>query len=359
MDELRQIIHIDMDAFYASIEQRDNPKLRGKPVAVGGDPKGRGVVMTCSYEARKYGIHSAMPAKKALTLCPQVVFVRPRFYVYIEISNHIKEIFYQYTDLVQPMSLDEAYLDITEISNDFTSAKLIAEEILFEIYKQTKLTASAGISFNKFLAKVGSDYNKPNGLTLITPENADEFIDRLPIGKFFGVGKVTEKKMIELGIHTGANLKNFGLKNLKRHFGKSGEYFYNCAIGIDARTVSSHWSRKSLGMQRTLGKDIDNKEEIISFLEKIALKIEEHLKDKKLKGRTITLKVRYYNFHTLTRSITLKEAVDNGKIIIENIKKLLDKTEVGKKKVRLLGITISNFIRNQYGVKYKQSMLKI
>lgn len=359
MDELRQIIHIDMDAFYASIEQRDNPNLRGKPVIVGGDPvKGRGVVMTCSYEARKYGIHSAMPAKKAVKLCPNAIFVRPRFEVYQKISDQIIDIFYDYTDAVQPVSLDEAYLDVTNISEDFNTTKRIAKEILDKIKEKTELTASAGISFNKFLAKVGSDFNKPNGITIITLENADDFIDNLPIDKFRGVGKVTQKKMIELGIKNGKDLKNFGFENLKKHFGKAGEYFFNCAIGVDEHDVKINWQRKSMGKERTLAADIDGRSEIIKILEHIATKIEEHLKSKELKGKTITLRMRYSNYQRITRSITLIEPVDDFDIIMDNITKLLDRTDAGKRKVRLLGIAISNFIRGNNKMKYKQVFFK-
>jgi DNA polymerase-4 len=358
MDGLKQILHIDMDAFYATIEQRDNPSLRGMPVCVGGNPKiGRGVVMACSYEARKYGIHSAMPVKKAFRLCPQAIFVKPRFDVYFTESKKIKKIFYEFTDRVQPLSLDEAYLDISEISNDFQTSEQIAKKILNKIYKTTGLTASAGVSFNKFLAKIGSDFNKPNGITVITIDNADEFIDNLPIDKFYGVGKVTEKKMLGLGLKTGADLKVFGLENLKKHFGKAGEYFFNCAVGVDDREVHTNWQRKSLGKQRTLPTDIDDIEEMVQILQQIVEKISNSLIEKKLKGQTVTLIIRYNDFQRITRSITLCQPVNDLNEIMENINKLLYRTEVELKKVRLLGISISNFVNDDELVK--QTTLEI
>ena len=361
MDYVRKIIHIDMDAFYASVEQRDNPALRGKSVVVGGDAKGRGVVMACSYEARKFGIHSAMPAKRAYALCPTTIFVRPRFDVYREVSDQIHEIFRKYTELIQPVSLDEAYLDVTHICNDFISSKLLAEEILEEIYQKTRVTASAGVSYNKFLAKIGSGFNKPNGLTVITPEDADEFIDKLPVGKFMGIGKVTNRKMHDLGIFTGADIKNFGLDNLIKHFGIAGRYFYNCALGIDDRPVKMYGQRRSMGHQRTLRADTDDLDEIISILDTIASSLAEQLRTHELKGRTITLKVRYYNFQNVTRSITLAEAINNKEIIMKNIRKLLKEIDAGVRKVRLVGISISNFIRvnNIFKYKYKQMVFNV
>jgi DNA polymerase-4 len=360
MDRVRQIIHIDMDAFYAAIEHRDNPVFRGMPICVGGNPKvGRGVVMTCSYEARKYGIHSAMPVKTAYKLCPHAIFVKPRFDVYVSDSERIRNILYQFTDHVQPMSLDEAYLDITDISDTFISAEKITKKILTTIKAEVGITASAGVSFNKFLAKIGSDHNKPNGITVITIDNADEFIDKLPIGKFYGIGKKTEQRMLVLGIKTGRDLKNFGLNRLKKYFGKAGEYYYNCAIGVDDREVGSDWKRKSLGHERTLWQDIDDISEMLTILEKLAVKIEEYIKEKNLLGKTITLRMRYSNYKRITRSITLLEPVDDAKIIMDNIKKLLNKTEAGSRKVRLLGIAISNFIRDENHFKFKQSNLEI
>jgi DNA polymerase-4 len=341
---MRKIIHIDMDAFYASVEQRDRPEIKGKPVIVGGDPNSRGVVAACSYEAREFGIHSAMASSTAYKLCPQAVFIRPRFDAYRAVSSEIREIFYEYTDLVEPLSLDEAFLDVTENFKGMPSATLIAREIKKKIYEKTgKLTASAGISFNKFLAKVASDVNKPDGITVITPEMADEFIDRLPIRKFFGVGKVTEEKMLTLGIQTGADLKKFKKEQLIEHFGKSGSYFYDIAHGMDERPVEPNRIRKSIGKETTLVEDIDDTHAMLEILEDIAVRLEDSLIKREAKGRTITLKIKYFDFQSITRSVTIDEAVDNASVIMKFVKPLLSKTEAGKKKVRLLGVSVSNF----------------
>lgn len=343
---IRKIIHIDMDAFYASVEQRDRPELRGKPVVVGGDPRGRGVVSTCSYEARKYGIHSAMASSVAYRLCPHAVFIRPRFDVYKAVTDQIRKIFLEYTDLVEPLSLDEAYLDVSENKKGILYATDVAREILKRIREETGLTASAGVSFNKFLAKVASDINKPNSLTVITPKMAAQFIDRLPIGKFFGVGKVTEKKMHEMGIKTGVDLKKIEREELIRRFGKVGNYYYDIVHGKDDRPVNPHRIRKSIGMERTLSVDIDIRKDMLEILKKLAVGIEGIMRKKSLKGRTITLKVKYYNFKSITRSITLNESVCETALIMKYVTALLEKTEAGEKKVRLLGISLSNFIND-------------
>jgi DNA polymerase-4 len=341
---MRKIIHIDMDAFYASVEQRDRPEIKGQPVIVGGDPNSRGVVAACSYEAREFGIHSAMASSTAYKLCPEAVFIRPRFDAYRAVSSEIREIFYEYTDLVEPLSLDEAFLDVTENFKGMPSATLIAREIKKKIYEKTgKLTASAGVSFNKFLAKVASDVNKPDGITIITPEMADEFIDRLPIRKFFGVGKVTEEKMLNLGIKTGADLKKFKKERLIELFGKSGNYFYDIAHGMDERPVEPNRVRKSIGKERTFSEDIDDTYEMLEILEDIAVRLENSLTKRDAKGRTITLKIKYFDFQSITRSVTIDEAADNASVIIKFVKPLLSKTEAGNKKVRLLGISVSNF----------------
>jgi len=345
-EKTRKIIHVDMDAFYASVEQRDRPELRGKPVIVGGPPNSRGVVTTCSYEARKYGIHSAMPSSTAYRLCPHAIFVPPRFNVYKQVSDQVREIFYEYTDLVEPLSLDEAFLDVTENKKGIPLATEVAKQVLKRIYEKTRLTASAGVSFNKFLAKVASDINKPNGITVVTPKKAAAFIDRLAIGKFFGVGKVTEKKMHALGIKTGADLKKMEKEELIKHFGKTGGYYYDIAHGIDSRPVNPHRVRKSLGQERTLSKDIDDRQQMLAILEKLAHSIEEYLQKRHIKGRTITLKVKYYNFKSITRSITVDQPLDESAVIMKHIRALLDKTDAGKIKVRLLGISISNFQRS-------------
>jgi len=344
MEKLRKIIHIDMDAFYASIEQRDNPELKGKPVIVGGAPDKRGVVAACSYEARKFGIHSAMSSQRAHKLCPEAIFIPPRFDIYRAVSVQIKEIFYEYTDLIEPLSLDEAFLDVTENKKGMSSATLIAQEIKKKIYKKTGLTASAGVSFNKFLSKVASDINKPNGLTVITPEDADKFIDKLPIRKFFGIGEVTEKKMLDMGIKTGADLKKIDKSKLIELFGKVGEHYYNIVHGEDNRPVNPHRIRKSIGKETTLNEDINNIEQMIDILNQLALEVEELLKKHDVKGKTITLKIKYFDFQNITRIITVEKPIILRADIMKHVKVLLGKTDAGRKKVRLLGITISNFL---------------
>ncbi|MEX1327933.1 MAG: DNA polymerase IV [Desulfobacterales bacterium] len=359
MQPTRKIIHIDMDAFYASVEQRDRAELRGQPVIVGGDPKSRGVVAACSYEAREFGIHSAMASSTAYRLCPDAVFIRPRFDVYRSVSSDIRKIFCEYTDLVEPLSLDEAFLDVTENYMNMASATLIAREIKKKIFNRTgKLTASAGVSFNKFIAKVASDMNKPDGITVIAPEMADQFIDELPIRKFFGVGKVTEEKMLNVGIKTGADLKRYKKKQLVQLFGKSGSYFYNIAHGMDDRPVEPNRIRKSIGKETTLIEDIDDTNQMVEILANIADRLENSLIKREAKGRTITLKIKYFDFQSITRSATIDEPADNAAVIMEYVKPLLAKTEAGQKKVRLLGISISNFDDQETGCakvcKYRQ-----
>jgi len=344
MVKVRKIIHIDMDAFYASVEQRDRPELREKPVIVGGDPRSRGVVAACSYEARKFGIHSAMASSTAYRLCPQAIFVRSRFDVYRRVSRQIREIFQEYTDLVEPLSLDEAFLDVTVNHKRIPSATLVAREIKRKIFDRTGgLTASAGVSFNKFLAKVASDFHKPNGITVVTPDRAESFVDDLPIRKFFGVGKVTEEKMLGLGIKTGADLKRFGKEALIRNFGKAGGYFFDIARGVDERPVEPDRIRKSIGKETTLLEDIDDLNQMASILEEIAMQVENSLSKQEAKGRTITLKVKYFDFQCVTRSLSVDQPVDSAKVLLEHAIELLSRTEAGPKKVRLLGISVSNF----------------
>ncbi|MFY9398618.1 MAG: DNA polymerase IV [Desulfomonilia bacterium] len=343
MPELRKIIHIDMDAFYASVEQRDNPGLRGRPVIVGGDPGSRGVVAACSYEARKYGVHSAMPSSQAYRLCPGAVFIPPRFDAYREVSARIMELFREYTHLVEPLSLDEAFLDVTENRMALASATETARILRAEILRRTGLTASAGVSYNKFLAKAASDFRKPNGLTVVTPETAAAFIDRLPIGKFFGVGRVTEKRMRDLGITCGADLKKRSEEELVRLFGKAGSFFYRIARGIDPRPVVPERVRKSLGKETTLEHDIDDLGWMKVLLTELASSVSSHLTARGLKGRTVTLKLKYHDFKSITRSITPGGWIDDAGEILELALKLLGETEAGARKVRLLGITVSNF----------------
>jgi len=341
MNTIRKIIHIDMDAFFASVEQLDNPELKQRPVIVGGDPRSRGVVAACSYEARHFGIHSAMSCAKAIKLCPKAVFIRPNKARYKEISLQIMSIFKEYTDLVEPLSLDEAFLDITENKKDIASATWTAQMICQQIYQQTGLTASAGVSFNKFLAKVASDLNKPNGISVITPEESQLFISQLPIGKFFGVGKVTKKKMNGLGIHTGGDLIKYDKSLLCHHFGKAGSYFYDIVRGIDNRQVKTGRKRRSIGTETTMRNDISDLNEMKTILYQLAGKVEKSLAAKECGGSTLTLKVRYSDFTTVTRSTTLPHPIYTQKEIRKQLPNLLQSTEAGILKVRLLGITVS------------------
>ncbi|OHD67357.1 MAG: DNA polymerase IV [Spirochaetes bacterium RBG_16_49_21] len=338
----RKIIHVDMDAFYASVEQRNNPQLHGKPVIVGGNPKSRGVVASCSYEARRYGIHSAMASSTAYRLCPHAVFVNGNFDEYIKVSRQIRDIFYEYTDLVEPLSLDEAYLDVTENKVTCASATMIAREAKQRIFERTRLTASAGVSFNKFLAKVASDFRKPNGITVVTPELADRFIDGLAIGKFYGIGKVTEKRMQDLGIKTGADLKKISREDLTRLFGKAGGYYYDIAHGLDDRPVEPYYLRKSIGKETTLEHDTDDRTLMTAVLKSLSGKVSESLDKHRTKGKTVTLKVKYADFTSVTRSITISDSVSDPNSILMHAENLLGKTEAGIKKVRLLGISVSN-----------------
>ncbi|MBN1497003.1 MAG: DNA polymerase IV [Spirochaetes bacterium] len=338
----RKIIHVDMDAFFASVEQRNNPGLKGRPVIVGGDPDRRGVVAACSYEARRYGIHSAMASRIASRLCPHAVFIRGNFEEYMRVSDEINEIFHEYTDLVEPLSLDEAYLDVTENKRGIPSATLIAKEIRNKILERTMLTASAGVSYCKFLAKVASDYKKPDGLTVIPPDRAADFIDALPIGKFFGIGRVTEKKMIRLGIQTGADLKQVPRDDLGRIFGRVGHYYYDIAHGHDDRPVEPDSIRKSIGKEITLETDIDEIDRMRDILAHLARRVADALESHETKGRTITLKVKFADFSSVTRSITINDPCDDADIISMHARHLLARTEAGMKRIRLLGISVSN-----------------
>lgn len=339
---LRKIIHVDMDAFFASVEQRDNPEYKGRPLVVGGSPQGRGVVAAASYEARKFGIHSAMPASRAVKLCPSALFVKPRFEVYKDVSQQIREIFFEYTDLVEPLSLDEAYLDVTENHKKNPSATLIAKEIKQRIKDQTGLTASAGVSGNKFLAKIASDMDKPDGLYVITPDQAQSFIEELAIGKFHGVGKATRQKMESVGIKTGADLKKWDEVDLVKQFGKSGHHYYRIARGIDTRVVKPDRIRKSIGKERTFSDDVSDLEWISDFLDELSGKISDSMQKLDASGKTITLKVRYKNFETVTRSTTLGHYTNSSEEIADLAKRLLTETEAGIREVRLLGISVSS-----------------
>jgi len=341
---VRKIIHIDMDAFYASIEQRDNPEYRGQPIVVGGSPEGRGgVVATASYEARKFGIRSAMTSKKALELCPQVVVVRPRFDVYKTVSGQIRAIFSRYTDLIEPLSLDEAFLDVSFDKQGIGSAIDIATAIRCAIREELGLTASAGISVNKFLAKIASDMNKPDGQTFIGPSRVEAFMEALPVEKFFGVGKVTAAKMRSLGLLTGADIKKKEEAELVRHFGKAGHFYYKIARGIDERPVQPDREIKSLAAEDTFPVDLTLLEEMVPELEKIAGTVAQRLGRNRLKGRTITVKIKYADFRVITRSRSLVRATDELGVILQTAVELLVGSGLEEKKVRLLGITVSNF----------------
>jgi len=337
---LRKILHIDMDAFYASVEQRDNPDLRGKPVAVGGSRE-RGVVAAASYEARKFGVRSAMPSSIAARKCPDLVFVKPRFEVYKNVSQQIREIFHQYTDLVEPLSLDEAFLDVTENKRQMNRATDIAREIRQRIFEETQLTASAGISVNKFLAKVASDINKPNGQKLIHPTQIDEFTANLEIKRFFGIGKVTAEKLNGMGIHTGADLRKYTRPELVQLFGKSGSYYYHICRGEDERPVRPDRIRKSVGAERTYSEDISELSEQVSALSEIAEEVSRRMKRGKYRGKTITVKLRYSDFTTHTRSRSIDHFTDREAEIYSIATKLLE-AHPREQAFRLLGITVSN-----------------
>jgi len=339
---MRKIIHIDMDAFFASVEQLDNPQLRGKPVAVGGSGE-RSVVAAASYEARKFGVRSAMPSVIAKRLCPDLIFVKHNFDRYHEVSGSVFKIFREYTDLIEPLSIDEAFLDVTDDKQKIGSATVIAKSIRDEIRHRTGLTASAGISVNKFLAKIASDINKPDGLFLIRPEEAEKFIEELAVEKFYGIGKVTAQKMHQLGIHKGSDLKKWDQVSLVRNFGKAGIFFHNIARGIDDRPVEADQERKSVGTEITYEKDLTTRFEIIAELYKLEKELMERLIQSETTGRTITLKVKFSDFRQITRSKTLQNYIRSFDTLhreVSTIRKTL-KLEEGSR-IRLLGVTISN-----------------
>lgn len=336
----RKIIHIDMDAFYASVEQMDNPDLRGKPVAVGGS-ENRGVVSAASYEARKFGVRSAISGVLAKRYCPEIIFVRPRFDRYKEISSKIHKIFHDYTDLVEPLSLDEAYLDVTQNKKGNPSASLLAEEIRLRIFNEVGLTASAGISINKFVAKIASDYNKPNGQKTVNPDEVEAFLEDLPIRKFYGVGKVTTEKMYQLGIFTGTDLKSKSLEFLEKHFGKSGAFYYSVVRGIHNSEVKSSRITKSVAAEHTFDVNLSSEIFMMEQLERIATSLEKRVKRHNISGKTITLKIKYSDFTQQTRSKTLPYFISDKSLIMENIEELLYQEKM-KDSVRLLGISLSN-----------------
>lgn len=353
---MRKIIHIDMDAFYASIEQRDNPEYRGKPIAVGGSPEGRGgVVATASYEARKYGVRSAMPSKKAVQLCPHLIFIRPRFDAYKEASEKIREIFSRYTDLIEPLSLDEAFLDVTTDKQNIGSAIDIAQAIRLAIRQELGLTASAGVSINKFVAKIASDINKPDGLTFIGPSRIESFMENLPIEKFYGVGKVTAEKMRSMGLFSGADLKKLSETDLTRHFGKSGKFFYQIVRGIDDREVRPNRETKSVGAEDTFATDLTTLEELQDELKKIAQVVHARLEKHQLKGRTITVKIKFHDFRLITRSQSLTESTSDLETILKIATQLMSAALDDQDKIRLMGISVSNFVEPLIHLKHPLS----
>lgn len=344
----RKIIHIDMDAFYASVEQRDDPTLKGKPVAVGGGSL-RGVVASASYEARQYGVRSAMPSVTAQRLCPGIVFVKARFDVYRSVSQQIRDIFHSYTDLVEPLSLDEAYLDVTEPKQGPPSATIIAQQIRDKIFEQTQLTASAGISFNKFLAKVASDINKPNGMKAILPKDAAAFIDALPIDKFHGIGKVTAKKMRQMGIFTGKELKRLEKIEMVKRFGKVGLYYYKIVRGEDDRPVNPNRIRKSIGAERTFSEDLTDLEEMKEKLRYISKKVFDYMEKSDNYGRSATLKIKSSEFKITTRSRTFAGEIRSYQQLLETIFQLLEEHKDQLEPVRLLGVSVSNLSKENIG----------
>jgi len=352
---IRKIIHVDMDAFYASVEQLDNPELRGKPIAVGGGSK-RGVVSAASYEARKFGVRSAMSGILARKLCPDLIFIKPHFDRYKEVSKTIRKIFHEYTDLVEPLSLDEAYLDVSDNKKGNPSATLIAKEIRDKIKEKAGVNASAGISINKFIAKVASDINKPNGQKTIPPEDVIDFLEVLDVKKFFGVGKVTKDKMYCLGIYNGKDLKEKTKDYLIEHFGKSGGYYFEVVRGFHSSAVKPSRLQKSLAAERTFNENIASEIYMLERLEDIASEVEKRLSQSNIAGKTITLKIKYSDFTLQTRSKTVPLFISSKELIMDTVKDLLFQERM-KDSVRLLGISISN-LNNEGKEKFNSSLGK-
>lgn len=343
---VRVILHVDMDAFFAAVEQREHPHLKEKPVIVGADPKegkGRGVVSTCSYEARVYGIHSAMPISQAYRRCPHGIFIPPNGKLYQQISTEIQEILYRFTDLVEPVSIDEAFLDVTGSVRMFGDGEAIAHKIKDAIRSEQQLTASVGVAPNKYLAKIASDLNKPDGLVVVAPDQVGSFLHPLPIARLWGAGQRTQQSLQAMGIRTIGDLAQFPPETLRKKLGKSGEHFYNLAHGIDKREVSVESKVKSISNEHTFGNDIYDKNRIYNTLFLLADKVGYRLRKQKLKGRTIHLKLRYDNFDTVTRNKTVTSATDSTRTIYQTVKKLFDQNYMSPRKVRLLGVGISGF----------------
>ena len=340
--EIRKIIHVDMDAFYASVEQLDDPSLRGRPVAVGGNAE-RGVIAAASYEARKFGIKSAMSSKIAAKICPELIFVRPNFSRYKEVSKHIHTIFRRYTDKIEPLALDEAFLDVTENKMDMKSATFIAQSIKNDIYTELNLVASAGVSYNKFLAKLASDQDKPNGLFVIQPEEAQAFMDKLPVSRFFGVGKVTADKMHELLIFHGKDLKRFSLEELQSYFGKGGTFLYGICRGIDNRLVESDRKRKSIAAENTFINDVFDSTNFRNLAQEIIETLWKRYENQDKKGRSLSIKVKYFDFTQITRSTTLTTEINSYVQLEKLAHRLIENVLPLPKSVRLIGFQISGF----------------
>jgi len=343
----RKIIHVDMDAFFAAVEQRDHPEYKGKAIAVGGLPGSRGVVSTCSYEARKYGIHSAMPSSLAIKLCPHLIFVRGNFEAYREASQIMRNIFYEYTDLVEPVSIDEAYLDVTINKKKNPSATHLAAEIRQRIKADTCLTASAGVSYCKFLAKIASDLDKPDGLVVITPDKAESILEALPIGKFHGIGKATEEKMKNLEINNGKDLKTKSLNELLKHFGKAGRFYYNIVRGIDNREVVTSRIRKSISKERTFSEDVNDADQLVHYLEILSESLSVKMKEKGFKAWTLTVKLKYANFEIVQKSCSARRSFDEQEIMLKQAQNLLALLYDRSRSVRLIGMGLSNLDWNE------------
>ena len=347
-----------MDAFFASVEQRDHTEYQGKPLIVGGQPDSRGVVAACSYEARQFGIHSAMPCSRAYRLCPEAIFVKPRFEAYREVSQQIRTIFWRYASEVEPLSLDEAYLDVSYTEDFNGSATLIAKAIKKDILAETHLNASAGVSYNKFLAKIASDMDKPNGLYVIRPEQGRRFVEMLPVGKFHGIGPATEAKMKQIGIETGSDLRQKSLIELTERFGKAGQYYYNIARAIDERPVRSQRVRKSQGKETTFAEDILSVPELTAKLLDLGEVVIERLSSQNLKARVITVKVKYADFQQVTRAQTLEHCITMMDLK-QFIPVLLKRTEAGQKPIRLVGLSLSGFESPKVAVAQPQLNLEL
>ena len=347
MTNLREIIHVDLDAFYASVEQRDNPALRGKPVAVGGSPDKRGAVAAASYEARAYGVYSATPSRTAKYKCPDLIFVPPRFEVYKAIAVQIREIFHHYTDLVEPVALDEAYLDVTENKFSIASAQEIAQLIRSDIFTATHLTASAGVSVNKFLAKMASGLNKPNGMAVILPHEGLDFVSQLPIEKFHGIGKVTATKLHKMGIFTGADLRERSLSELIAKFGKVGRFYYQISRGEDERLVVANRVRKSVSMETSYDPDLNDRLSIEEALAQVAIDLHARLEKAEIKGQTLTLKVKFADYSQVTRSMTQMMAFTEVRPIKDSSRRLLEALDLEGRSVRLLGLGIGKLMNEE------------